>query len=239
MIELTAWWREICGVERKWLLLGKGPSFERRSDYDLTPFTTIAINHVVREMPVFAVSAVNFDVVTDCADAIYCSSKFLLMPRYPHTIQGKSPEVLESYFERIPVLQRLSDEKRLVWYNIDVDRQWPGSPPVPNGPFSVCILFNLLGVLGGHYVRTLGVDGGQAYGGSFADMANSTRLANGMPSYDLQFKAMMRAVSTYHLDYQPLNADDSRLRLLTAWHRARQSLRIDPFRQLRLFMRRR
>ncbi len=233
MIELSEWWREIGGAERTWLVLGKGPSFETRGEYDLSEYTTLAINHVVMQMPVFAVSAVNFDVAAECAEAIYANSSYLLMPRYPHTIKGDAPELLETYFERIPALRKLSDERRLVWYNIDVDTQAPGSPAIPNGPFSVCILFNLLGEMGAKRVRTLGVDGGIAYGGSFADMAERTRLANGMPTYDLQFKAMMRAVKTYRMDFHPLNSSDKRLAFLTAWHKIRQYLRIDPLRDWR------
>ncbi len=230
MKELTEWWREMDGAGRRWLLLGKGPSFETRGRYDLRPYTTVAINHVVREMKVDVVSAVNYDVVGDCAEAIYENSRYLLMPRYPHSIPGDAPYPLEHYFAAYPVLERLSGEGRLVWYNLSSDTPAPGSPVILNEPFSVCILFNLLGALGGRRIRTLGVDGGQTYGASFADMAARTRLANGMPSYDHQFKAMMRAVKRYGLDYAPLNASDPRLRLATFWHLFRQHIRWDPVR---------
>ena len=233
MKELTQWWQEIGGSARVWLVLGKGPSFETHDYYDLTQYTTLAVNHVVREMPVFAASAVNFDVVDECADVIYSNCQYLLMPRYPHTVVGEAPALLESYFDSIPVLRRLSDEDRLIWYNIDVDTQYPGSPPIPNGPFSVCILFNLIGEMGAKRVRTLGIDGGVAYGSSFADMSDRTRLANGMATYDLQFKAMMRAVKTYQLDFHPLNSNDKRLAFLTTWHKIRQHLRADPLRSWR------
>ena len=53
MRELTEWWEAVGGASRSWLLLGKGPSFERRGKFDLRPYATIAINHVVREMSVF------------------------------------------------------------------------------------------------------------------------------------------------------------------------------------------
>lgn len=204
MKELTEWWREIGGAQRPWLLLGKGPSFEERKHYDLRPYATLAINHVVREMPVEAVSAVNFDVVRECEHAIYQNSRWLLMPRYPHTITGDAPALLESYFDTIPVLKALADEGRLVWYNLSSDTIVPGSPVVLNCGFSVGILFNLLGALGAHRLRTLGVDGGLAYAGSFADMEDRTKLANGMKSYDFQFGDMMKAVRRYGLDYAPL-----------------------------------
>ena len=42
--------------------------------------------------------------------------------------------------------------------------------------------------------------GGLGYGRTFADIAKTTRLANGMPSYDHQFRAMMQAVKRFDPD---------------------------------------
>jgi hypothetical protein len=36
-------------------------------------------------------------------------------------------------------------------------------------------------------ISPLGIDGGRSYSGSFADLAQTTRLANGQPLFDLQF----------------------------------------------------
>ncbi len=204
MKELTEWWREMEGERRHWLLLGKGPSFEARDQYDLRPYATIAINHVVREMPVDVASAVNFEVVQDCEEAVYRNSRFLLMPRYPHTIPGDGPALLENYFQSIPVLRALDAEGRLVWYNLSCDPPVPGSPIIPNASFSAGILMGLLGTLGANRVRTLGVDGGAAYAASFKDIEARTKLASGKTSYDFQFKEMMWAVQQFGLDFAPL-----------------------------------
>ena len=225
--ELTEWWDEIDGSSRSWLLLGKGPSFERRGEHDLSPYSTIAINHVVREMPVFATSAVNYDVIADCADAIYANSRYLLMPRYPHSVQGEADQPLEALFAKYPVLAALNREGRLVWYNLSSDPVQPGSPIIQNAGFSVCILFNLLAEMGAGRVRTLGIDGGLAYASSFADIEARTRLANGMPSYDFQFADMMATVKRYGLDYAPLAPLPplQRLQMLWATPASRKSLR--------------
>ena len=204
MRELSEWWQEMDGGSRQWLIFGQGPSFEIRNRYDLRFYTTIAINHTVRELPsVDITSVINFDVLDDCGDDIDRNSRFLLMPRYPHTIPGDAPALLETYFERYPVLEKLSREGRLVWYNLSSDPLVPGSPVIENQSFSVCVLFNLLGAMGGRRVRTLGVDGGAAYGASFRDMEDRTRLANGMTTYDYQFKDMMRTVHKYRMHYSP------------------------------------
>ena len=176
--ELTEWWQEIDGTSRRWLILGKGPSFATRDQYDLSPYTTIAVNHVVREMQVDVTSAVNYDVVGDCRDVLYKNSRYVLMPRYPHTLLGEGPRRLETYFNEYPVLERLDHEGRLIWYNLSCDPAVDGSPIIRNGPFSVCILFQLLGGLGARSLRTLGVDGGLSYANVFHDM-NETRGGGG------------------------------------------------------------
>ena len=145
MKELTDWWAEMDGSSRRWLILGKGPSFATRDQYDLRPYTTVAVNHVVREMKVDVVSAVNYDVVGDCGDVIYDNARYLLMPRYPHELLGAGPRLLETYFDAYPVLERMDREGRLVWYNLSCDPAVGDSPAIRNGPFSVCILFHLLG----------------------------------------------------------------------------------------------
>lgn len=226
MKQVTVWWEEMSGEERPWLLLGKGPSFETRSQFDLRPYTTIGINHVAREMRVDVTSVVNYDVLGDCGEEIARNSRFLLMPRFPHSIRGDHGPDLETYFGTFPFLERLSHEGRLIWYNLSSDPFYcdPFAADtffrepfiVENGPFSVCILFNLLGTLGARRVRTLGIDGGHAYAPAFGDMEERTRLANGMTSYDYQFEDMMRAVKRYGVDYAPLTGLtlSQRLRML-------------------------
>ena len=236
MKDLTEWWQEISGTDRRWLILGKGPSFERRNDYDIHSFSTIAINHVVRELRVDVTSAVNYDILRDCGDAIYENSRFLLMPRYPHSIPGDADLLLESYFQTYPLLRRMSLEGRLIWYNLSSDPFYPGAPVVENSGFSVCILFNLLAMLGARHVRTLGIDGGLSYASSFADLEGRTRLANGMATYDNQFSDMMRTVKRYGLDYAPLNSEDLGLRVKTFWHYRRQSLKFYPRRTIRRWL---
>lgn len=226
MKQVTAWWEEINGGGQRWLLLGKGPSFETRGRFDLEAYTTVGINHVAREMPVDVTSIVNYEVLGDCGAEIARNSRYLLMPRFPHSIPGDYGPSLETYFQAYPFLERLSLEGRLVWYNLSSDPVFhdpPASGPplqepfvVQNGRFSVSILFNLLGALGARQVRTLGVDGGRSYAPTFADMEESRKLANGIASYDYQFEDMMGTVKRYGLDYAPLTGltPFQRLRML-------------------------
>ena len=43
---------EVGDTSTPWLILGKGPSFSKLSQFDLSQFYTLALNHVFREQPV-------------------------------------------------------------------------------------------------------------------------------------------------------------------------------------------
>jgi hypothetical protein len=49
MIDLKTWSSMAPWPEKPWLILGKGPTFSRRGEFDLNDFNTLALNHVVRE----------------------------------------------------------------------------------------------------------------------------------------------------------------------------------------------
>jgi hypothetical protein len=237
MKQVTAWWEEMNGEDRRWLLIGKGPSFEKQSRFDLGRYTTIGINHVARMMHVDVTSIVNYEVLADCGAEIARNSRYLLMPRFPHSIPGDHGPDLETYFDTFPFLERLSRDGRLIWYNLSSDPVFrdplasgtPHQKPfiVENGSFSVCILFNLLGALGARQVRTLGIDGGRSYAPAFADMEASRKLANGIASYDFQFEDMTAAVKRYGLDYAPLTRAPltQRLRMLAASPARKKAIR--------------
>ncbi|MDB6019865.1 MAG: hypothetical protein JWR19_4354 [Pedosphaera sp.] len=204
MKELTRWWSEINGANGTWLLLGKGPSFERRDEFDLGQFRKVSLNHVVREMLVEVASIIDLDVVADCAESIYGNAHYLLMPRHPHVKHQPSEQPLESFFTQLPVLERMSREGRLVWYNLSSGNTEPDSPIVPTGFFNGEVVVNLLAQLGARSIRTLGMDGGVAYASHFQDLDERTRLANGHSKFDLQFDGIQRTIRRYWIDYAPL-----------------------------------
>jgi hypothetical protein len=53
-------------------------------------------------------------------------------------------------------------------------------------------------------VRSLGIDGGTNYSKAFDDLKKNTLLANGQPSFDLQFAQLQELAKHYALDYKPL-----------------------------------
>lgn len=208
MKELAQWWSEINGSKSQWLILGKGPTLERKREFDLTPYRTVALNHVVREFPVDVASIIDLDVVPDCAEALDKNARFLLMPRYPHVKQDPTRKPLESFFGEYPILKKLDDEGRLVWYNLDTSSKIEdGSPTIHKGYFSAEVIVNLLATLGAKTIRTLGVDGGVRYSKEFQDLNEKTRLSTGHQNFDIQFAGIIRAVKQHSIDFAPLTSE--------------------------------
>ena len=64
---------------RPWLILGKGPSFTKRGQYDLSQFRLFSINHVVREQKVDVAHVIDLDVVLNCPQAFLDNADILVM----------------------------------------------------------------------------------------------------------------------------------------------------------------
>jgi hypothetical protein len=204
MLELVSWWRG-CGLSpRPWLILGKGPSFARRHEFDLSAYHLLALNDAARELDVTVAHAIDIDVVARCGTDLARRCRWLLMPRRPHVNCRAGGKLLEEYFGDLPVLRHLADEGRLVWYNLSSSRPVGDSPVIRPRYFSAEAVLDVLGTLGVRQVRSLGVDGGTGYSPEFADLAGTTHLANGHESFDVQFARIDEIVARHRLDYAPL-----------------------------------
>ncbi|RMG09295.1 MAG: hypothetical protein D6731_19995 [Planctomycetota bacterium] len=200
MLSLEQWREEFRPEEFPWLLLGKGPSFERLHEFDASAYAACALNHVIRERSVTVAHAVDLEVVLECAEAIDAHARFLLLPRRPHLGFRPGPP-LEQHLRRVPLLRKLSAERRLVAYALDPD---PARPRRVRH-FSAELALEALLRCGVRTVRTLGVDGGSGYGAPFADLAQRTRLAAGHASYDLQFEGIARLLREHDVLFGPLD----------------------------------
>lgn len=210
------------GVGNKVLLLGKGPTFAKRSRYDLEKFDlTIGLNHVVREMPVDLAHIIDLEVVEHCGQALYENAEFLVMPWIPHirrklpfseqTLSFKPGSMnLDECCEQIPLLGKLRSEGRLLYYNLGTapaDRTVPGIWVLPPASFSAAVVLQMMAYAGVRYVRTLGIDGGSGYAGQFDDLKETTHLAAGQASYDAQFSEIARVIMNADMDFSPLDVD--------------------------------
>jgi hypothetical protein len=194
---------------------------------------TFGLNHVCREVRVDVAHAIDFDVVEHCGARLLTHAGVVVMPWHPHVPDTRRPDwvrqavrvsplTLEEHADAHPVLRQLARDGRLLWYNLSsaapsgadqAQTQEPGqrpgarpdSPVVRGRHFSAVAALNLLAMAGARTVRSLGVDGGTAYGSPFADLADRTRLAGGQRTYDLQFPEIGRTLVTTGLSYAPLD----------------------------------
>lgn len=190
---------------RPWLMLGKGPTYAKLAQVDASGYGILSLNHVVRERPVDIAHAIDLDVVHDCADALLSNAGVLWMPAHPHVDCRPSPRPLWSWCDEIPVLRTLASQGRLAWYNASTWAQpHPGSPLVKVRYFSAEAALHALALTGVATVRSLGVDGGTQYSPQFRDLDDRTRLANGQPTFDLQFGAFADILRSTGVVYAPL-----------------------------------
>ncbi|MBK8101492.1 MAG: hypothetical protein IPK26_30800 [Planctomycetes bacterium] len=189
---------------RPWLVLGKGPTFAQFSAAHRQQHNLFALNHVVRETAVDLAHAIDIDVVKTCAAHLDAHARFLLMPRVPHVDSRPGERLLEEWLAEIPELYELERRGRLVWYNCSTARPHPGSPVIEVQCFSSEAAFGILAAMGVRTIRSLGIDGGRQYSGTFADLAGTTRLQNGQPLFDQQFVHLDRLVRRHRLEWRPL-----------------------------------
>jgi hypothetical protein len=192
--------------DKPWLILGKGPSFNKRSEYNLSKYYTIGLNHVCREQRVTFAHIIDFDVADTCCEAIDSNAQFLVMPWIPHIKLRPRSQNLRELIQNNPVLRRMDEQHRLLWYNLSTaPRQHGDSPVVPVRYFSAEAALSLLAQAGVQCVRSLGIDGGASYSNAFDDLKDKTLLANGRKSFDKQFEAIAQIIMRTGIDYAPLN----------------------------------
>jgi hypothetical protein len=204
MIEFDVWKASNALPDRDWLIIGKGPTFERRAKFDLSVYNTMSLNHVIQQQPVDVAHMIDFDVADACADAVYSDARWLLMPRYPHIGHRATLLSLDELLAQNAVLARMEQEGRVVVYDLDTATQPARGTVITAHYFSSEAALDLVGHLGARNVATLGVDGGQAYAGSFSALAATTRLANGQPSFSVQFDRMTAIARRHDMVVAPL-----------------------------------
>ncbi|MEK7703169.1 MAG: glycosyltransferase [Nitrospirota bacterium] len=191
---------------KPWLILGKGHSFSKRTQFDLQAYQIFSLNHVVRELPVTVSHIIDYDVVEACGEAIERNAQVLVMPWIPHVKNKPGTLNLQEYAAKDSVLKRLNSQHRLLWYNASTTSQHrPDSPVVQVVFFSVEAALNLLAIAGVRTVRSLGIDGGNTYSATFDDLKEKTLLANQVKSFDKQFEGIAKTLFTTGVNYAPLD----------------------------------
>lgn len=191
-----------------WLVLGKGPSFSRHRDFDLTGYKILSLNHVVREVAVDVAHIIDIEVVADLDSALEANAKYVVMPWFPHHQFKAGSRTLEQYLSDFDVLESLNNQERLFWYDLDTGPSRHGEiSPVVVSNFSSEAAIALLVKSGSSTIFTLGVDGGTAYDKAFSDIQGKTRLANNQLSFDSQFVRFAEIIRRYQVKLAPLGEE--------------------------------
>ncbi len=218
MLNVFEWSRAQDLAARPWLVLGKGPSFSFRNTIDLEHYTTISLNHVVARQKVFIAHIIDMDVLDDVGAELAEQAEWLLMPFHPHVKWRASELSLNDFAATVPVLQDFEKRGRLLWYNLHSGAA-ADKTPIVRGTFSASVVINLLGHLGVKNVRSLGVDGGNRYSDQFRHLSDTTLLANGHESFDVQFSEIAASTQRFSMSYEKVidpirifvGADDSQM----------------------------
>ncbi|MFN0315991.1 MAG: glycosyltransferase [Burkholderiales bacterium] len=190
------------------MILGKGPSFSRRGDFDLTAYNILALNDAARIQPVDVAHAIDLQVIERSGEALSANARYIVMPWRPHVNLRPSESTLEQISEENKLLKRLKEEGRLLWYNLSsAASHRPNSQVVEARYFSAEAGVNLLATSGVRTIRTLGIDGGKNYSASFADLNSKSLLANGRSSFDRQFEEFARTILKTGVDLAPLDIE--------------------------------
>lgn len=179
---------------RKWLILGKGPSSDRidvdRLDRD---FAVVTLNHACRLYPnALAYHFVDVEAARDCVT--YLIPKLLIMPWHPHQDFRPMRQTLDEIARSsgLGMFVREWNANTLASYNATSAGLLDNHPKLPTirlRLFSAVGAFNLLVAAGVKEIYTLGVDGGTGYGKAF-DQKDC--LANGRRSFDGQEAEILR-----------------------------------------------
>lgn len=201
------WFSKESSKNEPWLVLGKGPSFDKYTDYDLTKFNLISLNHVVCKLPVKVAHIIDLDVVEACAADIDKNAAFLVLPWVPHVNNKPGHLNLEECTQQSSFLTKLSQENRLLYYNHLPKKRFGNDPLVEVTYFSSEAVISLLSLCEVKTIRTLGIDGGNTYNQAFNYLNDITLLANGRKSFNKQFGQMAKIIMKTGIDLAPLDID--------------------------------
>lgn len=199
-------WYDTCNTKTKpWLIIGKGPSYAKHIDYDLSAYNVISLNHVINQLNADFAHMIDLDVFDACQYSIDKNALYLIMPWVPHQDNKPGKQTLADLVKIKPLLAKLAAEERLLFYNHVPDQCFGDSPLVRVLYFSAEAAINLLASCGVTTIRTLGVDGGTSYSQSFSHLNDITLLSNGRESFDKQFSEIAKTIMSFNIDLAPLN----------------------------------
>lgn len=198
---------------KPWLLVGKGPSFEKIKEINLQNYNLFSLNSSITKLEnVDIAHLIDFDVFEQHQDSFYKNAKYILLPINPHIKGSPTKTTILDLARTNETLNKLITEKRLFWYNHLSKKLYLGTSNFKKifhkkhnvRHFSAEAAFSILGSYGIKEIYSAGIDGGNNYHQEFS---NNTLLSNGKESFNDQFKNIIRSIKKYHITYSPITAN--------------------------------
>jgi len=182
---------------KPWLVVGKGPSFDRVADIDLNDYHVVGLNHVMFKIPCLLGHVIDFDVIKLSVNNNLC--RHIVTPWEPHVNFVPCGSTAANLFSD----NSLSINVPVLWYNSSRSKEImiQSGPVVRVKLFSAVAVVNLLASAGVKDILTLGVDEGDQYSSAFDD---ESRLSNGRTSFKGQVKEFKIASKTFGVSVKPL-----------------------------------
>lgn len=190
---------ELWIYEKPWLIVGKGPTFNKHEKLDLNEYNIIGLNHVVEFIHVDLFHFIDVDVFYECWDQWYYHINNIIAPYHPHTHFKVSKLTLDQYLKDLPT----KVQNELYWYNLST---WKNEPHLYKEIirarfFSAEAMFHLLCLLGIKKISSLGIDGGTIY----SDYFNKYQpLTNGQTTFDKQLNQITRVCKKFGVHWKRL-----------------------------------
>lgn len=204
-ITVYDWWEQVGKGETPFLIVGKGPSFSSYTPKVSKGFHAVGLNHAVLRAKFDSASLPDVENIADCQEALEANCRFVLAPWHPHVGLIPTERTLVDFYHDYPVLERLAAAGRLVSVNYFGEPR-DETPVIPPSPRNAAWVVNILAALGSASpvtIRTLGVDGGSAYGSGFGDDGSL-----GDTDFGPQFESVATAMIRGGVDYQHLQGKD-------------------------------
>src|SRR3990167_9186467 len=96
---------------RPWLILGMGPTFSRRGEFDLSGYNILGINRIVSKMKVKLCQIIDFYIAEKYQQDILDNAEYLVMPYHPHFAYRAHPDVtISKLIDTFDFMKKLDTE---------------------------------------------------------------------------------------------------------------------------------
>ena len=184
-------------IESQWLILGKGPSLNKINQYNLENFKIVSLNDsLIVNKHITLGHFIDLDAFKRSSKEVALRKDiYILMPWYPHVDSRPGVNNLIDLIKKNSILMQLSNEKRLLWYDLMTSQIRTGKFPSINAVyFSAEAIFDIFRKVGIRDVKSLGIDGGTGYSDLVQNVKKESHLVNKQQTFSKQFSKLAEII---------------------------------------------